>query len=189
MIRKLNTFGAPVLYSRTVPIEPKGNSLTASVQDESKSLWPQEIEELARDLVETAESVADTCLGLAAPQIWHKHTPCPRMFVMRWPVEEADKKDNPRGWVWQIIVNPVVKTTGKTMKWEEGCLSLPGKSFHKKRGKNCIMTFQFMNSLKPVSLKFFGKDSIIPYVIQHEVDHLDGKLINNNFKKGVTNGR
>ena len=185
MIRKLNTFGKPVLYKRTMPIQPKAAAGLTGAMDDSQSLWSQEIEDLAKDLVDTAESMADNCLGLAATQIWHKDTPCPRMFVMRWPIDpnnEEAKKQHPRGWTFQVILNPVVKTTGKTIKWEEGCLSLPGKSFHKKRGKNCIMTFQFMNSVKPISMKFFGKDNIIPYIIQHEVDHLDGKLINNSFK-------
>ena len=180
MIKKINTFDNPVLYKKTVPITPTPPSLTGAMK-KNPTPWPDEINQLALDLVETCESMAENCLGLAAPQIWDKDTPCPRMFCMRWPVDPSIKSE--RGWEWQIILNPVIKTTGKTIKWDEGCLSLPNKTFKKARGKNVVMVFQYMNKIEPVSMKFFGKDSIIPYVIQHEVAHLDGTLISNKYKR------
>ena len=186
MIRKINQFNTKVLYEKTQPCLPKAaNPLTGAMDSKDpECLWPDKVRQLSIDLVETAESIADHCLGLAATQIWdYKDGPCPRMFVMRWPQNPDDPNKKSRGWDWQVIINPIVKTTGKTIKYEEGCLSLPGHTFTKSRGKNVIMTFQVMGNTKPVTLKFFGKESIVPYIIQHEVDHLDGKLISNKYKQ------
>jgi len=181
MIKKINTFSEPVLYKKTAPVKPKTSSLTAAV-DDSASLWSPEIMDLCTDLVETAESMSEQCLGLAATQIWDKPTPCPRIFVMRWFTKPEANIE--RGWAWQTIINPLIKTSGKTIKWEEGCLSLPNKVFKKSRKKNVLMTFQTVDSLKPVTMKFFGKDNIVSYVIQHEVAHLEGTLISHQFKGG-----
>lgn len=120
-----------------------------------------EIKKLARDMVETmyqAEGV-----GLAAPQIGKNI----RMLVMdpNW----RDQEKNPR-----IIINPSLEYSGEIIVSErEGCLSVPlgyraevprFTSVHLK-GQDCEGNF--------LDETFEGFSAI---VLQHETDHLDGKL-------------
>ena len=71
------------------------------------------------------------------------------------------------------MINPViVKKEGKECQ-EEGCLSVPGAVVKVKRAKKILV--QFLNeSGEAVQLK---ADGLCARAIQHEVDHLSGKLI------------
>ena len=100
-------------------------------------------------------------IGLAANQIGYNA----KIFVM----DVSNEKDNP-----QIFINPVVEKQAKEKLTEgEGCLSCPGK---------------FVDVRRPtyVGLKWFCEHGEEQYktfynfparVVQHEMDHLNGKLI------------
>jgi len=143
-------------------------------------VWPQMYLDLVRDLLDTAESIADTCMGLAATQIWDKKEPCPAIFVMRWP-----SKEHKRGWNWQEFINPAIKGSGKTLKLEEGCLSYPGLKVRKTRKANVTLAFQTLTDPRRQVHKFTANEhGWIPHVMQHECDHLMGKCVRSkNFKK------
>jgi peptide deformylase len=63
----------------------------------------------------------------------------------------------------QVFQNIVIYDYSEEMEIDEGCLSLPGKIYKRKRFA-CIDTSEGM---------FFGTQA---FVIQHEMDHLNGKL-------------
>tara|TARA_R110002020_G_scaffold5864_4_gene24150 strand:- start:317 stop:757 length:441 start_codon:yes stop_codon:yes gene_type:complete len=100
-------------------------------------------------------------IGLAANQVGYAR----RIFVM----DISDDKNNP-----QIFVNPVIKKKAvEKLTEEEGCLSCPKKLVEVKRPKY-------------VGLEWFCRHGEEQYktfyrlparVVQHEVDHLNGKLI------------
>jgi len=72
------------------------------------------------------------------------------------------------------IVNPkITKHSEKTVKVDEGCLSIPGKSVLVERFGSVIVEAQDVQG-KPLNLKAGG---FLARVFQHEIDHLDGKLI------------
>tara|TARA_Y100000592_G_C5400494_1_gene282850 strand:+ start:88 stop:663 length:576 start_codon:yes stop_codon:yes gene_type:complete len=189
-IKKINEQGADVLYKKAAPVAPllktapaeQQASLTEDVSNKPKYdfEWMPEILELVEDLKDTAESIADRCLGLAATQIWDKDTPCPSIFVMRWPKEGSE-----RGWDWQEFINPVMKSSGKTIKYQEGCLSYPGIVVNKKRKSNVTMLYQTLDNPVQKAIKLTKlANSDLPHIIQHEVDHLNGVCIRSrNFKK------
>lgn len=71
------------------------------------------------------------------------------------------------------MVNPViVKKDGREVH-EEGCLSVPGVSVRVKRARS--VTVNFLNEDgEAIQLKATG---LLARAIQHEIDHLSGKLI------------
>jgi len=105
-------------------------------------------------------------VGLAAPQVgmnvrmfaWKEHGFC------------------------QIIWNPVLKSVSGQQPSIEGCLSLPGVSVTMTRGTSSILTGIGINNLP---IQFIG-DTHTTRIWQHEIDHLDGKLIIDNMTKEET---
>jgi peptide deformylase len=74
----------------------------------------------------------------------------------------------------QALVNPeITKKSKKTSCMEEGCLSLPGIAVSVKRPSEISVKAQDETGKSAVK-KFTG---LMATVIQHEIDHLDGKLL------------
>jgi peptide deformylase len=161
----------PAVKCLTVSLD---NSLTGTLsgEDAQETYMPHVID-LIRDLKDTAESLKDNCLGLAANQIWdNPEIGCPSVFIMRWP----NSKD-PQGWEWKVVINPRINTTGKTLKFEESCLSMPGRIKRLSRGQNVEMSYQEEDSHAVKYIKFFRRHGIYPSIVQHEYNHLMGKTI------------
>ena len=71
------------------------------------------------------------------------------------------------------LINPkVIKAQGKQIN-QEGCLSVPGICIKVKRANKIIVNALDENS-KPVTIEAQG---LFACVLQHEIDHLKGKLI------------
>ena len=96
-------------------------------------------------------------VGLAAPQVGINE----QIFV-------ADVGDGP-----MAFVNPQIKKKRGSEVMEEGCLSIPGVLVDIKRPKNIVVHSLDENN-KKVEREF---DGLLARVIQHETDHLKGKLI------------
>ncbi len=75
---------------------------------------------------------------------------------------------------WHDFINPrITDASDELVSYKEGCLSLnPNKDFRTKRYDWIKVSYENKNG-KRVTRKFSGFDAII---IQHEIDHLDGKL-------------
>jgi len=72
------------------------------------------------------------------------------------------------------LANPVIMwTKGSGAKWEEGCLSIPGIGVSIARPKEIIVS-GLNETGKAVELEAQG---LLARVLQHEIDHLQGKLI------------
>lgn len=108
-------------------------------------------------------------VGLAAPQIGLNM----RMFVWK----EKGRR--------QAIWNPVLRSIKGCQKSLEGCLSLPGIKVTLQRAISCILHGTGINN-QPVG---FTGDVNTTTIWQHEIDHLDGKLIIDNMshKESMTN--
>lgn len=113
--------------------------------------------EIVVDLLDTANQHVDHCAGLAAPQIG---------VLKKVIVVKADSAFYP-------MINPVIlKKIGNQFNSVEGCLSLEGERTVK-RSKSVMVTYQDISG-KKLTKTFTG---FIATIIQHEVDHLNGKLI------------
>lgn len=131
----------------------------------------EELKTLIADMYETMD--ASHGVGLAAPQVGVGL----RLFTY---VFENSDGVAPRG----CIINPVL-TVGKISAAdpdddeEEGCLSFPGYGFPLKRAE--WVTVSGMNEHgEPVK---FDATGWFARVMQHETDHLDGKLYVNRLNK------
>lgn len=98
-------------------------------------------------------------IGLAAPQIAVQE----RLIV----VDVSEKKDQPIA-----LINPEIVQSAGTITWEEGCLSLPGVYAKVKRPSDIIVRGMDRDG-KQIE---FEANELLAVCIQHEIDHLDGKM-------------
>ena len=148
-----------------------------------------EIRELAKNMLETMYE--DEGIGLAAPQVGE----LVRMIVVdvSWPERIQKEKSASQDEISElgmkpetelgtelandgmplILINPKLELAGKTIKSEEGCLSVPNDYRANVPRKEIVY-------LKALDLDgnevAFEADGILAICLQHEVDHLDGKL-------------
>jgi len=122
----------------------------------------REIQALLPEMVETMRKLGG--VGLAAPQIGKS---------IRLAVVEVDGKT-------LYLINPEITlySQEKTV-CEEGCLSLPGEFFPILRSEKIVVRYQNEKGLP----KKIRAANLLAVVMQHEVDHLDGILIVNRYKK------
>ena len=122
----------------------------------------KEIKKLVADMHDTLRSAPG--VGLAAPQVGVSL----RLAVINVTPEERKNQF--------VIINPViVKKEGKAVI-EEGCLSLPGVGGAEfKRAAKVTVTALNEKGL-PITITGGG---LLARALQHEIDHLDGKLIIN----------
>jgi peptide deformylase len=116
-----------------------------------------EAKEIISDLLDTAKAHINNCVGLAAPQIG----------ILKKVIVVRD------GNTFFPMINPIIiKRTGNQFSSKEGCLSLEGERIVK-RHPSILVSYQDINGKKLT--KTFN--SFLSVIIQHETDHLNGKLI------------
>ncbi|MCC6277045.1 MAG: peptide deformylase [Oligoflexia bacterium] len=134
----------------------------------------EELRVLAANMLETMYAAPG--IGLAAPQVGESI----RLVVIDTRMKNDDGTVDTTGMTDLEVgikqplklFNPVItKKEGKT-EFDEGCLSVPGY----------VETVQRSNYVEIEALDEFGKpltlktDGLLAICIQHELDHLDGKL-------------
>lgn len=114
-----------------------------------------DLSRLVDDMFETMYEAPG--VGLAAPQIGISK----RIFV-------ADTGEGPF-----MMANPQIVTVSGRWKFEEGCLSVPGKYWLIKRSDYARAEGVGLDG-EPVMLE---GDELVGRVLQHEIDHLNGTLL------------
>ncbi|MDH3726963.1 MAG: peptide deformylase, partial [Myxococcales bacterium] len=128
----------------------------------------EEVEEFDAELHQLIDDMAETMysapgVGLAAPQLGLSK----RLFI----VDVATGEDEPSD--LRVFINPeIVEAEGETT-FNEGCLSFPGIREDIDRAER-IKVRAFDRDGKPFELE---ADGLLAIAIQHENDHLDGKLM------------
>lgn len=114
------------------------------------------LQELIDNMFETLNH-HDNGVGLAAPQVGHNLN----MFIINIPNFK------------EVYINPEILLDGLPIQVKEGCLSFPNMEFA-------------VNRREKVQIKFFDRNwtlrlseykEIMAIIVQHEYDHLKGKLI------------
>ena len=122
---------------------------------------------LIDDLFETM--YVSNGIGLAAVQIGILK----RILVV--DVSNKDEKNQPI-----VLINPVIKNlSDDTSVYEEGCLSIPETFIEIERPKICEVEYIDEKGSK----KNLKCDGLLSTCIQHEINHLDGKLIIDHLSK------
>ena len=122
---------------------------------------------LINDLIETM--YASKGIGLAAVQVGILK----RILVI--DVSSKDEKKNPLS-----FINPVIRSVSDEMSvYEEGCLSIPDTFIEIERPSLCEVEYINIEGKK----KILKCDGLLSTCLQHEINHLDGKLIIDNLSK------
>ena len=108
-------------------------------------------------------------IGLAAVQVGILK----RILVV--DISNKDEKRKPLS-----LINPIIKNiSNETSTYEEGCLSIPDTFIEIERPKICEVEYIDINGKK----KDLKCDGLLSTCLQHEIDHLDGKLIIDQLSK------
>src|SRR6185369_3463336 len=120
-----------------------------------------ELRQLADDMLETMYDAPG--VGLAAIQVGVPR----RLFVL--DVADEDEKPAPL-----VLFNPEIVALGsETRLHEEGCLSIP--DFRIEIERPASLTLSYID--RDGNPRELDADGLLATAIQHEVNHLDGKLI------------
>lgn len=144
------------------PIILYGSSVLRKIADEIKR-DETDVKKLSDDMFETMEN-ADG-IGLAAPQIGISK----RIFVVDGTMLEDEKMKNFK----KVFINPkIISESGEDWGFEEGCLSIPSIRENISRKTDIEITY-FDENWNQFTDHF---DGMRARVIQHEYDHIQGKL-------------
>jgi len=163
MIFPIVLYGDPVLKRKAVDV---------AHEDES-------VKEFVESMFETM--YAANGVGLAAPQVGQSL----RLFVLDTTPMEEEGEDGLK----KAFINPtMLNELGEEWAFEEGCLSIPGIRAD-------------VNRKPEIRIKYFDEnwdeheesyDGMKARVIQHEYDHIEGKLFTDYltpFKKRLLKGK
>lgn len=115
---------------------------------------------LIDDMLETMYQAPG--IGLAAPQVGESL----RLVVMDVPQGE-NQRTGPL-----VLINPRIVEKEGNIEFEEGCLSLPGLNCPIKRAARVKVEALDRNG----NLFVIEAEDLLAICLQHELDHLDGKL-------------
>jgi peptide deformylase len=124
------------------------------------------VENVTEETMRTFEDLLDTMyaapgIGLAAPQVGISQ----RIIVL-----DIDH-ENPRKQVYKMV-NPVVVQAEGEVIWEEGCLSVVDFTAEVRRAAQVVVKALDENE-REIEIEAEG---LLAVALQHEIDHLDGKL-------------
>ena len=118
---------------------------------------PEELEHVKSLLPEMTEIMnKENGIGLAANQVGISQ----RFFIIK--IEEQTK----------LVINPEIIEIGPLSDFDEGCLSIPGTSAITQRAQYVKLRYKDEN-FNDIETEYNGLSAV---AIQHEVDHLNGKL-------------
>lgn len=117
----------------------------------------QPLQQLIADMLETMYDAPG--IGLAATQV-----NCHQRLIV---IDTSEEKNRPL-----VLINPEILERDGVEEMEEGCLSVPGIYEPVQRAERVKVRALDRNG-KPFELE---ADDLLAVCIQHEIDHLDGKL-------------
>lgn len=121
------------------------------------SVFDAELKQLVADMFETMYEAPG--IGLAATQIdFHQ-----QLLVL----DVSEEKNRP-----MVIINPRIVHSQGSQVYQEGCLSVPGIFADVERADSVRVEAQDIDG-KPLVIE---ADGLLAVCIQHEMDHLVGKL-------------
>ena len=104
-------------------------------------------------------------IGLAAIQVGNPI----RALIINLPFNEDGEQSREN---LLEIINPKIKNSDGSIFYQEGCLSVPGFYEDIERFENIELEYQDRYAKSHV----MRADDLLSIALQHEIDHLDGKL-------------
>ena len=161
MIREILIWPDPQLLKISKPVLLEGGVV------------PEEVKSLARDMFDSMYD-ADG-IGLAAPQIGVLQRVVVidiRAYERDQPSAKDGKVEVPSGEEPIVLINPVFSKKSGKLEWDEGCLSVPGETGLVTRAAQCRVDYFDLDG----KAQFIEAEGLKSVALQHECDHLDGKL-------------
>ena len=154
-----------------LPIVAYGDPVLRKAGKEITKDFP-DLEKLIEDMYETMERAKG--VGLAAPQV-NKSI---RLFVIDSKKMYDDEKEKNEG-IREVFINArMMDETGEEWAYEEGCLSIPQIREEVMRQPSIKIKY-YDREFKMHQREFTG---LTARVIQHEYDHIEGKLFIDHIK-------
>lgn len=156
------------LFMPVMEIKKMGDPVLKQVCEPVERI-DKKIKRLLEDMAETM--YAKEGVGLAAPQVG---------VPIRMAVINVDKKK-----LYELI-NPVITNREGAVVDQEGCLSFPGLFGDVERAEKVRVEYLNRYGKK----RFVEAEGLLARALQHEIDHLDGKLfieIAQNLSEGRRN--
>ena len=151
------------------------NEILRSVSDTIKPAEMKQYRALAESMVKHIKNPDNGGVGLAAPQVGVNK----RLIVVSLMKTYDDE-------TYRVIamINPEIIEHAETkVKWEEGCLSVPGETGDVERWDWVKVSF-----VDPEGRKYALRlESLAARIVQHEIDHLDGILFTDKAENIVFN--
>jgi peptide deformylase len=126
-------------------------------------------QKLAKGLVATLQKHPEA-RGIAAPQVGSLL----RVIAVRTGKEFI-----------QVLVNPTVKRLVGWRMVEEGCLSLPKRTFLVKRAQ--VVTVRGLSPETGGNVTITASGNEVAQALEHEIEHLDGILLTDKGKERLSN--
>lgn len=149
----------------TIMIKLLGEPCLRAGATETVTVFDDKLKELTNTMINAMYSARGR--GLSANQIGRNE----RLFVMDGKYS-FDKDGNPINQSPVVCINPVVLPLGDIIKFNEGCLSIPGVECITERYDRMSIVYYDLEGNKQEATAE-GLEAII---IQHELEHLNGKL-------------
>ena len=147
-MQHIYTFPEEVLKKVAAPVREIDGKLTEFLEEMAKTMY------------------AAPGIGLAAPQVGLSE----RAVVL--DCDSAEERANHKGRGLLKLVNPRIVETEGSIVWEEGCLSVVDFTAEVTRAAR-VLVAAFTPDQKEVRIEAEG---LLAVALQHEIDHLDGKL-------------
>ena len=146
MILPVYTYNHPVLKQRTASIEDMSDDLRSLIHDMFETMYKA------------------NGIGLAANQVGKG------LSLTVIDIADRDEGEDPGQ---LVLINPVIEAySDDEEEFEEGCLSLP--DYRDTVVRPSAVQVRFLDAdLKP---RVMEVDGLLARVMQHEIDHLDGRL-------------
>lgn len=155
-----------------LPIVAYGDAVLRKRGNDIDKNYP-DLQQLIDNMFETMNSASG--VGLAAPQI-NKSI---RLFVVDSSRMTEDDNDKNEAGIKEVFINPeLFDESGKEWAYEEGCLSIPGIREDVRRLDT--IAIQYYDRHFNFHEKTFT--GLTARVIQHEYDHIEGKLFIDHLK-------
>ncbi len=142
---------------------PRGEILKQKSEQVTENNYKQVAKQFLKKVLPLR--VGDRCQGVSGNQVGMSESIFTAMVKGRWVM-------------W---INPeIVHKGGKVVKSNEGCLSIPHKRIKVPRNTHITLNYRD-KGFESNTIELYGNDAI---VVQHEVDHLNGKLITDYKEQG-----
>ncbi len=163
----VNGVGMGTVLSSSIPLHIYPDPILTKISEPVEEFGTDELSLLCEQMHVTM--FYSDGIGLSAVQVGKLK----RIITMKIPetvIENGKEYDVGRPY---NFINPEIRETTTNMyKFSEGCLSVPGYYEDRERANSILLRFETIHG--DVLIKWF--DGLEAFVIQHEMDHLEGKL-------------